>query len=63
MRREKCLATEAKQNIEICCTTLCDKETVIQYIKQLEDENELLRRQITSLNDKIYAQALKRSYN
>ena len=36
----------AWENIEICCTTLCDKEAVIQYIRQLEEENERLRQVI-----------------
>ncbi len=43
MKEENSLATEAKSNIEICCTTLCDKEVVIQYIKQLEEENQKLK--------------------
>ena len=37
-RGEKSLATRAKQNIGICCETLCDREPVEQYIKQLEDK-------------------------
>tara|TARA_B000000557_G_C20626996_1_gene380612 strand:+ start:452 stop:610 length:159 start_codon:yes stop_codon:yes gene_type:complete len=49
MKEENSLAIEAKQNIEICCTTLCDKDTVIQYIKQLEEDNEKLKRQIAEL--------------
>lgn len=49
MKEENSLATEAKSNIEICCTTLCDKDTVIQYIKQLEEENENLKRKIAEL--------------
>ena len=36
-RGEKSLATRAKQNIGICCETLCDREPVEKYIKQLED--------------------------
>jgi len=36
----------AWENIEICCTTLCDKEAVIQYIRQLEEENEKLRQMV-----------------
>ena len=36
-RGEKSLATRAKQNISICCETLCDREPVEKYIKQLED--------------------------
>ena len=37
-RGEKSLATRAKQNIGICCETLCDREPVEQYIKELEDK-------------------------
>jgi hypothetical protein len=37
-RGEKSLATRAKQNIGICCETLCDREPVQQYIKELEDK-------------------------
>lgn len=42
---EDSLASEAWHNLESCCETLCDKDTVIQYIlflehkiKKLEDE-------------------------
>ena len=49
MKEENSLATEAKHNIEICCQTLCDKETVIDYIKQLEEENKNLKRQLNLL--------------
>ena len=45
-RREKCLATRAHQQISICCETLCDKEVVEDYIKELEDK-------IIELNNKI----------
>jgi hypothetical protein len=34
---------EAYSNIDICCETLCNKEKVINYIKFLEYENELLK--------------------
>jgi len=37
-RREKCLATRAHQQISICCETLCDKEVVEEYIKELEEK-------------------------
>lgn len=36
-KREKCLATRAHQQIGICCETLCEKEVVQEYIKQLEN--------------------------
>ena len=35
-RGEKSLEIRAKQNIGICCETLCDREPVEQYIKELE---------------------------
>ena len=35
-RGEKSLATRAKQQIGICCETLCDKEVVEDYIAELE---------------------------
>jgi hypothetical protein len=35
--RVKSLAVQAKQQISICCETLCDREVVEQYIQQLED--------------------------
>ena len=38
IRGEKSLETRAKQNIGICCETLCDREPVEQYIKQLEEK-------------------------
>jgi hypothetical protein len=37
---------EAYSNIDICCETLCNKEKVLDYIKYLEYENELLREMI-----------------
>lgn len=37
-RGEKSLETRAKQNIGICCETLCDREPVEGYIKYLEDK-------------------------
>jgi|TARA_R110000823_G_scaffold60390_5_gene144448 hypothetical protein len=44
MRRGKQpLATRAKQQISICCKTLCEREVVEEYIKELEDEVEWYR--------------------
>ena len=37
-RGVKSLAVLAKQHISICCKTLCDREIVEEYIKQLEDQ-------------------------
>mgnify|MGYP003650690474 CR=1 FL=1 len=37
-KREKSLAVQAKQHISICCKTLCEREIVEEYIKQLEDK-------------------------
>tara|TARA_R110000823_G_scaffold206900_2_gene337618 strand:+ start:674 stop:829 length:156 start_codon:yes stop_codon:yes gene_type:complete len=36
-RGDKSLAVRAKQHISICCKTLCEREIVEEYIKQLED--------------------------
>lgn len=43
-RGEKCLATRAHQQIGICCETLCEKDVVIEYIKELENKIDLLER-------------------
>ena len=43
-RGEKCLATRARQQIGICCETLCEKQVVIDYIKELEEQVEKLER-------------------
>ena len=51
MRREKCLAIRAHQQIEICCETLCDKEVVQEYIKELEDLVLELQEKINQLED------------
>ena len=41
-RGEKSLATRANQQIDICCETLCEKDVVKEYIKELEDQVEKL---------------------
>ena len=51
MRREKCLATRAHQQIDICCETLCEKDVVQEYIKQLEDTVSELNEKIKQLED------------
>jgi hypothetical protein len=53
MRREKSLADRAKQSLDICCQTLCDKELVEEYIKQLEVEIAHLRQDNENLEAKI----------
>ena len=51
MKREKCLATRAHQQIDICCETLCEKDVVQEYIKQLEDTIDELHEKIKQLED------------
>lgn len=51
MRREKCLAIRAHQQIDICCETLCDKEVVQEYIKELENLVLELQEKINQLED------------
>ncbi len=36
--QEKCLATNAHHQIDICCQTLCEKDIVKNYIKYLEEK-------------------------
>lgn len=51
IRREKCLAIRAHQQISICCETLCDKEVVEEYIKELEDKVLLLTEELQKLRN------------
>ena len=41
--------TKAWQEIEICCQTLCNKETVMSYIRKLENELELAHKIINDM--------------
>jgi len=52
IRREKSLAIRAHQQIGICCETLCDKEVVEEYIKELEDLVVELKEKISQLEGK-----------
>ena len=52
-RREKCLATRAHQQISICCETLCDKEVVEDYIKELEDKIVELNNTIKLIKEEV----------
>jgi hypothetical protein len=52
-RRVKSLAVEAKQELSICCQTLCDRQLVEDYIQQLEDRVRSLEETLaTRLEDK-----------
>ena len=51
IRGEKSLAVNAKQQISICCQTLCDREVVEKYIKELEDRIIELQNKINQLKD------------
>jgi hypothetical protein len=48
IRKEKSLAVRAHQQIGICCETLCEKDVVMDYIKQLEDKIVELENQIAN---------------
>lgn len=43
-RGEKSLAIRAHQQIGICCETLCEKDVVQDYIKELEEKVQKLER-------------------
>lgn len=53
MKRESSLADRAKRSLDICCQTLCDKELVEEYIKQLEVEVAHLRQDNSDLTEKL----------
>ena len=53
-RGEKSLATRAHQQIGICCETLCEKDVVIDYIKELESEVERLNK-LNNVYAKLHA--------
>lgn len=53
MKRESFLADRAKRSLDICCQTLCDKELVEEYIKQLEVEVAHLRQDNSDLTEKL----------
>ena len=57
MKRESSLADRAKRSLNICCQTLCDKELVEEYIKQLEVEVAHLRQD--NENIKNYYESIK----
>ena len=43
-RGEKSLAIRAHQQIGICCETLCEKDVVQDYIKELEEKVQKLEK-------------------
>ena len=49
IRGEKSLATNAHHQIGICCETLCEKDVVQEYIKELEDLVQELKEEINQL--------------
>ena len=52
----RCSATKAHHQINICCETLCDKQTVINYIEELESKLVEAHDQIDKLEkaNKVY---------
>jgi hypothetical protein len=46
------LHREAWNEIEICCTTLCNKEIVMDYIRSLENEIKSLKERLNE-KDKL----------
>ena len=52
VHRDISLETEAKQQISICCQTLCDSSVVTEYIKFLEERIDQLESKCEQLNKK-----------
>jgi len=54
MRRgEKPLNIRAKQQISICCKTLCEREIVEEYIQELEWEITNLKKYVAELEEAV----------
>ena len=53
MRNSKSLEVIAKQQISICCETLCERAPVEEYINWLECEIKDLRKYIEALEEAV----------
>ena len=55
-RSTKSLAVRAKQQISICCKTLCEREVVEEYITQLEERIARLESdlKVLAINTELY---------
>jgi len=52
-RGEKSLEVRAKQQISICCKTLCEREIVEEYIQELEWEIADLKKYVVELEEAV----------
>ena len=52
-RRDKPLSVRAKQQISICCKTLCEREIVEEYIQELEWEIADLKKYVAELEEAV----------
>jgi hypothetical protein len=52
-RGEKSLEVRAKQQISICCKTLCEREIVEEYIQELEWEISDLKKYVAELEEAV----------
>ena len=57
VHRDISLEIEAKQQIGICCQTLCDSSVVTEYIKFLEERIDQLESEYEQLNKKCNTNA------
>jgi hypothetical protein len=53
MRREISLADRAKQQLSICCETLCERAVVEEYVAELECEIADLRKYVAALEEAV----------
>ena len=49
----KSLSVRAKQQISICCKTLCEREIVEEYIQELESEIVDLKKYVAELEEAV----------
>ena len=53
MRRKITLEEQAKQQLSICCETLCERAVVEEYVAKLECEIADLRKYVAALEEAV----------
>jgi len=53
MKREITLEERAKQQLSICCETLCERAVVERYVEELEGEIADLQKYVAELEEAV----------